>query len=198
LKSIDSIWFSKRKIIYFFAVLLSFFIFISVNLVLHFVSYFVVLQKIIFDWRIVYGHYCIPISNNFQPLPFYCAVVFLIIKLCIVCINLIYLKKISSYVAVFTGIFIMMDLMRVVLESLPLPIDWGLYFHSSSLDLLSTIFGYPTWVWFGLSGLGYLSIFQYFTKTNKIEIFKYFSIAIASFFFQLLVTYFLLGKIYTI
>lgn len=175
--------------------LLPFFVFIAINTIFNYITYVIVAQEF-FKIPPIYGKFSPCNANDSKIIPLAGLSIFLFSKMLLIGFFSKNYSSIRSYSWPVLGSFIMTDLVYVVLQFLPSKIDWDFYFHASFLIRPSISFGYPSSIWFGFFGLFFGLFFKNLTKKSWNDLGVYFLLAIVSFFFQLLCTYFLFGKIY--
>ncbi len=90
---------------------------------------------------------------------------------------------------------IMIDFVYVVFHLFSSEIDWEFYFYSSSFVQRGVSLFFPSWIFFAFSG--FLNILVFRKNMNDFVILtKYFLFAFLSFFAQLGITYIVFGKIF--
>ena len=97
--------------------------------------------------------------------------------------------------AIIVGINIMLDLVFVLLSVLSNTLNWDIYYFSSPMMRLSFIYNLQEWTCFLLVGLINLLVYWIATKITLKILSLYFLLALVSFFIQVLIVYFISGKV---
>jgi hypothetical protein len=191
--------FLDKKMTWIFTMIfMSFFIYIIINLLIHYACYIFITGSIS-QYPSIYGRYYI-CSKGHISRTIWGIFIFLFFKagfflLCSILKS--YTSSFWVHIQKLSCIVIMTDMVYVILFlCFSRTIDWNFYFNSSFLIRGHVALFAPNWVFFGLSTILNIAIFKKLTN-NSISYFIWcLFMGFLSFFFQLFITYLVFGKLF--